>query len=240
MKLIIVVGSHLSTEKSVKNLNLMFESVTESSNEIGNIELYFVIGITLNDEKLLELIKLPSNSKLLYKPGERRTQFENLKEVNDYLSKTDFDLNTKLMVIDDDDIMLEMPKYIFETRAFSGIHIVVEDLVDPDLHKYGRKELLEKLEKETEKKIYEDYSGYTMLLKDFLFYFSKNRKRMIIGKSLEDTKFMDYVDKIENFKRYLDKGFIFHRLSNEVSLWKNDLLLDIKSLKELVDVIQKR
>jgi len=229
MKLIIVVSSHLTSVESVKYLNLMFESVIDSARERENIELKFVIGMTSDDEKLLELIKLPENSKLLYNSGIRRRQFENLEVVYKYLQETEKDKEVKLMLMDDDDIMLELPEYIYEMNIFSGVHIVIEDNKDPDLHSYGRKRLLESLEIEVDKVLYEDYSGYTMLLKDFENYFN-NRLNLSVSKSLEDVRFMEYIDNICDKKKENREGFIFHRLKSNVSFW-GELVQDLLNMK---------
>ena len=125
----------------------------------------------------------------------------------------------RVILLDDDDILL--PNILEETGSFVGKQILVDtgDVTgsceyfnqNPDISKIGIHE----------QRLVEDFSGTTTSGLYFKQYFTQ-RPDLWLGRSLEDTSYMNYIETLPDCKK-CKIPFVIHRLKDKPSLWMQQL-----------------
>jgi len=165
------------------------------------------------------------------------TQFEHLDKLfRTYVGNK----KSKIMFIDDDDILLSVPRDYKKYKIIAGKQYWPINTQEEDETYHKNFTEITKLlpEYESKWKKLTDFSGYMCRYKDLIKYFTEirinelamikrinNEKLIKTFNSLEDIQFMKYLDM--NDAHYFDEPFIFHRIwrtdDRPVQTWKKNM-----------------
>jgi hypothetical protein len=239
MHLFIATASHLTSEKSVEYLNYMFRSVEKAAENVKDVEITFVLGMFVSEEKLHALIQYPQDHKyILVHSNVKKTQFDHFQAVSNELQRIGYKSEDMLMIMDDDDLLLKFPECLSERKIFAGSHMIIQTYRTRDLHDCGIDRLLEILPHETNREVCDDLSGHCCTVDLFNQYFVQRKTMIDCIKNLEDCKYMEFLAKNDPDRVNEDvyercwmpeEAFIFHRLKVS-SAWLEDTA---KSLSDL-------
>jgi hypothetical protein len=243
-------ASHIDSKYKPVLINQMLESL--AINNINNCEISISFKQTYSVKEKTDMInginsfikklkvRFPKLSVLTYiDMTEELTQFEHLKRLYKVFAGKSTD---KIMFIDDDDILLSLPKEYISKDIVQGIQYIPINTCDKDLtYKKNHTDILETAQTyATLWTIDCDFSGYMCRYQDLIEYFTmirvkrihdlhtnvvdeEKRKILLTGYgAFEDTEFMDYLDNLGAI--HVDKPFMFRRLwqadDRDMQLWK--------------------
>lgn len=238
MRLVIACATLVHSEASVKYLNMMIESVGECAKLRPDLDVHFVFGMSVSDPELLQSVRFPPKHTLLLAPnGVNKKQFENFEVVANHIRDCPDRYNKDkdfLMVIDDDDLLLEIPDCLGSCEVFGGFQWIVGNPQHQSIHQEGLAKVKEWLSDEPGAVPENDFSGYCMRIRHFLSYFFENRPKLLFAvRDMEDIPFMNFIDSLSPEKKTWtpETPFIFRRLKPDgESIWMDNLCESLSSL----------
>ena len=226
-KIYSITASYYDYENKYLLIDYMLGSCKKNNIIKSYISISFKNEFEYNKyKKYINLIQNKYKDRIsLYIHLERKFQFEQLLFLSKILKK-EISLDDKILFIDDDDLLLNLPPKIEEYNIIQGYQYLTL-LHETDYTKfYMRHEILDfiKLEQNKLWKKLIDFSGYITPLKLLIDFFKVNKinyesfnkksltKLSSLSLNLMDCKFMDFIDNNIKPGELKYEPFIYHRL----------------------------
>lgn len=240
-----LTASHIDS-KARPNLFLkMLDSLVANKIQFINVSMSFHSKFSLEEKDMIikylnkKINQVKTNNpeseiNIYYHFDKGMTQFEHLQylfDINENInSKYTLENNHYVLFMDDDDLLLRLPKRLSQHSIIVGMQYCPASSSSYDKTENMTREEILKIEPEYKDiwKVWDDFSGYMCKIKYIVNYFTRlrhlalvNLDKMKIEKheksarcealfnSLEDIDFMDYLDKMNSYK---PEPFIFHRI----------------------------
>lgn len=137
----------------------------------------------------------------------------------------------RVLVLDDDDLLLPNTP-LSDQGSYVGMQILVDDeVVTTTYDLLSRCPIIHQVIVEAKIRVVDDLSGTTTNGRSFKEYFTTKRPRI---KIMEDTVYMNYIEKLETGKKY-PTPFVIHRLKSSPSIWQKDLIKIFKGVITATD-----
>lgn len=215
------IASHIDSLERLEMLKLTLDSVSKQKIDLVVISISFERNLNLDSNIVkLELLEFIKNITFIFVFSEvKLKQFEHYRKIYELYKD---EQNNRVIFLDDDDLLLSLPdeydsdknvlskQYI--NKTYEQKYFNVDQINSSDKSKFH---------------IDIDFSGCSCLIFKLESYF--NLKSDIIADSLEDTKFMKFLQ--NDIHLIPETPFIFHRVWYSSCTWKTDLLNQINKMK---------
>ena len=222
------IASHFGRGDPTRHRTVLLETLKSLAPypEITHVRIGLSYDFFENSPSNQEMIQILKEKRLtVYRYLGVRKQFDHLRHI---FSQFDGDINTLIMFMDDDDILLHMPliepTYLGSLRISGRQYLPRNYACETDIISTDSwKNIIET--KPILFEIVSDFSGYTCSINDLTTYFLKHppsiqsddlnlqeiQRRLA---ALEDTQFMNYIDSLSHVTPI---PFIYHRIWRQLN-----------------------
>lgn len=219
--LYIWITSHIDSLERLEILKLTLDSISRQKIDLVVISISFESDLNFDSNIVkLELLEFIQTIQFVFIFSESKLfQFGHYRKIYELYK---IEQNNRVIFLDDDDLLLSLPdeynsdknvlskQYI--NKTYEQKHFNVDQINSSDKSNFH---------------IDTDFSGCSCLISKLGSYFKLNRD--IIADSLEDTKFMEF---LQNDTHLIPEiPFIFHHIWYTSCTWKMDLLIQINKMK---------
>ena len=228
-----------SVLKSSEGMDYLFDAINSTSliEHLGKLVISIYTDQNIDRIKgflLTQRDKQPNVEYMLKVRDEPLDQFEHIRLLT---NEEDLNENDVVILLDDDDMFTDSPeKYLSDNvDGFVGYHYIPQKdnlvIYQSETLTFGKlKEFVEIYNIDMER--VDDFSGTTIRYKYLKMYFGSDYVAPQF-RQLEDTTFMNFVDNLPQSLNIMKipnaQPYIFHRLKDKPSLWKETLLTQMQN-----------